>query len=62
MKKVISIILMIIGLIFFAMTYIVAIFSQKLPEWIATYGFIILGYLSLIAFALGVFNFKVKRK
>lgn len=63
MKRIFPIILIVCGFLFFGTTFIVAVYSDKLPQLLATYGFILLGYLSLIFFTIGVMQlYKQKAK
>ena len=57
MKKFLPVILIISGILLFIATIVISILSPKLPELIATYGFIILGYVSIIVFTVGIYKY-----
>ena len=58
MKKILPIILIIISLLLFGSLVYITIYAKELPEIIATIGFIVIGYISVVLFAVGWFKIK----
>ena len=56
MKKTGPLLLIIMGIFAFIATIVIAVLSPKLPDFIATYGFIIMGYISILIFTVGMFK------
>lgn len=60
MKKIISIILIIISILFSGVLIYISIFEKDLPDLITSIGFIVIGYIAVIFFAIGWFKIKKK--
>lgn len=60
MKKIKPIILIIISILLFGVLIYISIYEEDLSDFVITVGFIIIGYIAVILFALGWFNIKKK--
>lgn len=61
MKKTLAILIIIIRVLLFIGSILIAIYSPKLPAFVATYGFIVTGYLSIAVFTFGIFKYFDKK-
>lgn len=60
MKKIIPIILMMISILLSGALIYIAIYENDLPELLTSIGFIVIGYIAVILFAIGWFKIKKK--
>lgn len=58
MKKILPIILILISLILFGWLIYIAIYAKDLSDFLASIGFIAIGYIAIIMFAFAWFKLK----
>lgn len=56
MKKLLNIFMIFISVLMFFGLILIAIYADKLPDFIKIIGFTVIGYASLILFTIGVFK------